>query len=167
MRQFTLGFLGTLVLLAAGVIGGLRLGAAEVRGDVPPPAWQRRLMQFAEHAAIRRSAPRARSSMPPTDDELIAGGKLYLDGCEGCHGWPGHPRRKRALFSPPPELAYVGTHYSEPERFWIIKHGIRRTGMSAWGTTYTDKQLWSLAAFVGRIQDLPPSVLDAIQPKQR
>jgi hypothetical protein len=39
--------------------------------------------------------------------------------------------------------------------------------MSAWATTYTDKQIWTLAAFVGRIQDLPPSVLDAIQPKKR
>lgn len=30
-----------------------------------------------------------------------------------------------------------------------------------------DKQLWTLATFVGRIQDLPPSVLDAIQPERR
>ncbi|HEY6322918.1 MAG TPA: cytochrome c [Thermoanaerobaculia bacterium] len=166
MKQFILGFLGTLVLLMVAVFGYLRLGAAEVRADVPAPAWQRRLTQFAVHAAVRRSAPKVRSSLPHTDRELIAGGKLYLDGCEGCHGWPGGPRRKRVLFSLPPELAYVGTQYSEPERFWIIKHGIRRTGMSAWGTTYTDEQLWTLAAFVGRMQGLPPSVLDAIQPKK-
>lgn len=167
MKQFILGFLGTFVLVVAGIFGYLRLGAAEVRADVAAPAWQRRLTQFAVHAAVRRSAPRVRSSSPHIDRELIAGGKLYLDGCAGCHGWPGGRRRKRALFSPPPELAYVGTQYSEPERFWIIKHGIRRTGMSAWGTTYSDDQIWALAAFVGRMRDLPPSVLDAIQAKQR
>jgi cytochrome c oxidase subunit 1 len=167
MKQFILGFLGTLVLLVAGVIGCLRLGAVEVRGDVSAPAWQHRLMQFAERASVRRRAPKVRSSLPHTDGDLIAGGKLYFDGCEGCHGRPGGPRRKRVLFSPPPVFAHASSQYSEPERFWIIKHGIRRSGMSAWGTTYTDKQIWTLAAFVGRIQDLPPSVLDAIQPKQR
>jgi len=167
MKRFTLGFLGTLVLLAAGVIGCLRLGAVEVRGDVAAPAWQRHLMQFAVHASVRRRAPQVRSSSPPSDGELIAGGKLYLDGCDGCHGRPGGPPRKRVLFSPPPVFAHAASQYSEAERFWIIKHGIRRSGMSAWGTTYTDKQIWTLAAFVGRMQDLPPSVLDAIQPKQR
>jgi mono/diheme cytochrome c family protein len=167
MKQFILGFLGTLVLLVACVLGCLRLGAAEVRADVAAPAWQRRLTRLAVHAAVRRRAPQVRRSSPRTDRELIAGGKLYLDGCAGCHGWPGGPRRRRALFSPPPELAYAGTRYSEPERFWIIKHGIRRSGMSAWGTFYTDQQLWALAAFVGRLPDLPPSVLDGIQPKKR
>lgn len=163
MKQFILGFLGTLVLVPVGVIGCLRLGAAEVRGDVSAPAWQRRLMELAVHASVRHSAPKVRISLPPADADLIAGGKLYLDGCEGCHGRPGGPRRKRILFSPPPELAYVGTQYSEPERFWIIKHGIRRSGMSAWGTSYTDRQIWTLATFVGRMKDLPPSVLAAIK----
>jgi len=167
MKLFILGFLGTLVFLLAGVTGWLRLGAAEVRADVAAPAWQRGLMRFAEHASVRRRAPKARSSSPPTDGELITGGKLYLDGCEGCHGWPGGPRRKRVLFSPPPELAYTGTQYSQAERFWIIKHGLRRSGMSAWGTFYTDEQLWALAAFVGRMKDLPPSVLAALQPQKR
>jgi mono/diheme cytochrome c family protein len=166
MKNFILGFLATLVLLMAAVIGCLRLGAAEVRADVAAPAWQRGLMQLAVHASVRRRASKVRSSMPSTDADLIAGGKLYLDGCDGCHGRPGGPRRKRVLFSPPPELAYAGTQYSEPELFWIIKHGIRRSGMSAWGITYSDKQLWTLAAFVARMKNLPPSVLDAIQPKK-
>jgi hypothetical protein len=69
----------------------VRLGAAEVRADVSAPAWQRRLTQFAVHAAVRRSASKVRSSSPHTDRELISGGKLYLDGCPGCHG-PGRNR---------------------------------------------------------------------------
>ena len=42
----------------------------------------------------------------------------------------------------------TGTQYSQPELYWIVKHGIRMTGMSAYGPFYSEQQLWSLAAFL-------------------
>lgn len=50
--------------------------------------------------------------------------------------------------------------------YWIIKHGIRNTAMSAYGPFYSDKQLWALTAFLGEINHLPPGMLDRIQPKK-
>jgi len=38
---------------------------------------------------------------------------------------------------------------------WIIKHGVRRSGMSAYGPFYKEEELWQLAAFVKRIPHLP------------
>jgi mono/diheme cytochrome c family protein len=166
MKNFLLGFIATIVLLPAGLIGYLRLGGAEVRADVHAPAWQDRLFHFAVHAAVRRSAPKAQHSARAADSDLIAGGKLYLDDCAGCHGRPGGRRRKLIWFFPPPELAYIGTQYAEPELAWIIQHGIRRTAMSAQGPSYTEKQRWLLAEFVGHMKDLPPPVLNALQPKK-
>jgi hypothetical protein len=46
--------------------------------------------------------------------------------------------------------------------YWIINHGVRRTGMSAYGVFYKDLQMWREAAFLKRIQDLPPVVSDSL-----
>jgi mono/diheme cytochrome c family protein len=100
------------------------------------------------------------SPLLESDETLIAGGKLYLNDCVGCHGAPGKPPSDfGATFYPPaPQLARDGTTYSEGEVYWIAKHGIRRTGMSAQSSSYSDQQLWLLAGFITRITNLPPRV---------
>lgn len=166
MKKFMLGFLITIVLIPAGIAGYLRLGLADVRGDVNPPAWQDAAMHFAVRASVRRRAAGMQGPPSHTDADLIAGGKLYLNGCAGCHGALSSRPLTHPLSSPPPRFALSGTQYSEPELFWIIKHGIRRTGMSAYGD-YNDRQTWTLAEFVQRMKDLPPSVRTALEPRQR
>jgi len=164
MKQFTFGFLAALALVPLGVLAYLRSGGADVHADAPAPAWMSAVTRFAVDASVRRAASGLRNPQTPTDQDLIVGGQRYLDGCAGCHGRPGRPRRTRSGFSLPPEFALDGVRHSEAERYWIIKHGIRRTGMSAYGD-YTERELWALADFVGRMKDLPPPVLQGIQPK--
>jgi hypothetical protein len=48
---------------------------------------------------------------------------------------------------------------------WIAKHGIRMTATSAYGSSYSDDQLWALAGFLHHIKTLPPGVLERIQAK--
>jgi mono/diheme cytochrome c family protein len=105
------------------------------------------------------------SPLPPTDETLIAGGKLYMDDCGGCHGSPGGPATKypTTFYPQVPRFPSGGTQYSEAEVFWVAKHGIRRTGMFPQGSDYTDAELWSLSAFVTRIKNLSPGVLQGIQ----
>jgi mono/diheme cytochrome c family protein len=166
MKNFIFGFLGTLIFILIIPLAYLRLGAAEVRADVRAPSWESGLMQFAVHASVRRSAPRIQNPLPHSDEQLIAGGKMYLDGCAGCHGRPGRPARKQVVYASAPEFAHVGTQYSEPELFWVVKHGVRRTGMSAYAAFYSDQQVWQLVEFVQRMNNLPPTVFDAIQPQK-
>jgi mono/diheme cytochrome c family protein len=47
---------------------------------------------------------------------------------------------------------------SENENFYIIKHGIRFTGMPGWGNVFRDDQTWKLTAFLAQMGKLPPSV---------
>jgi mono/diheme cytochrome c family protein len=166
MRDFLLGILVTVALLLTGALAYLRFGIAEVNADVAAPAWQKGLMQFAVHPSVKRQARGLQSPQLHTDEELIAGGKAYLDACAGCHRVNGSPRRKGVYFIPPTEFALDGSEYSEAERFWIIKHGIRHTGMSAYGPFYTDQKMWNLAEFVGRMRELPPAVKTALHVKQ-
>jgi thiosulfate dehydrogenase len=167
VKNFALGFVASIALLFAGSWSYLRLGLAHVQADVNPAAWESRLMSFAVHASIRRNVPKTQNPFPPTDENLIAGGILYVDGCAGCHGQPAKsPRRNLPEYSRPPKFAQDASPYSEPEMFWIIKHGVRRSGMSAYGPFYSEKEMWTLAAFVKRMQNLSPAVLQGIQTKK-
>jgi mono/diheme cytochrome c family protein len=159
VKNFLLGVLFTLLVLLVGGFAYLRLGFAEVRADIPPSRWERALMFSAVHASVRRRAPELPNPVPATDENLIAGGKVYLDGCAGCHGTPGKPDTSSdTLYPPIPQLPETGTTYTEAQIFWVAKHGIRLSGMFANGKWDPDEKLWKVAAYLKRIKSLPPNV---------
>lgn len=163
MRNFLLGVMATLLVLVLGGFAYLRLGLAEVRGDVPASALENYLMRTAVHASVRRGAPELPNPVQPTDENLIAGGKQFLGECAGCHGTPGKKAKYPSGLNPPvPQLPTVGTEYSEAQIFWVAKHGIRRSGMFSNGLWDSDEELWELAAFIKRIRDLPPHVTEEL-----
>ena len=105
--------------------------------------------------------------MAPTDENLITGGKMFVNECAGCHGRAGSSEDNgNTLFPPVPQLHKVGTEYTEAQIFWIAKHGIRRTGMFSNGSWHSDQELWTVAAYVKRMRELPPAVQTALQPKK-
>jgi mono/diheme cytochrome c family protein len=168
VKRFLIGFVTGGIALTFCALGYLRLGLTNVAADAPTSAWTTRWMFSSVHASIKRTTPAdLKSPQPVTDESLIAGGKLYLNDCVGCHGAPGKPPSDfGATFYPPaPQLARDGTQYSEAQIFWVAKHGIRRTGMSAQGPYYSDQKLWLLAGFIHRITNLPPGVRAGIEPK--
>ena len=164
MKHFLLGVLATIAIIAIGSFAYLRLGLAEVRGDLPPSRLESVLMSSAVHASVRREAPEMPNPFPPTDENLTAGGRLYIDGCAGCHGVPGKAKNDggNVLFPPVPQLPLMGTEYTEAQIFWVIKHGIRRTGMFANGKWNTDKEMWTMAAYIKRMQSLPSRVQEEL-----
>jgi mono/diheme cytochrome c family protein len=163
MKHFLLGVLATLLVLAMGGFAYLRLGFAEVRGDLPPSSWERALMFSSVHASVRRRALEVPNPVPPTDENLIAGGKLYLNECAGCHGTPGKPDESSdTLYPPIPHLSTAGTQYSEAQIFWIAKHGVRFSGMFANGKWDSDQKLWTIAAYIKRIKSLPARVQEEL-----
>jgi mono/diheme cytochrome c family protein len=165
VKNFLLGFLTGLALIFLAVAGFLAAGLADVRADAAIPTWASRLVYSATHASVGRSAPKQANPLSASDDTLITGGKLYLSDCVGCHGEPGKPPSDfgASFYPPAPQFPSVGTAYEESQVFWIAKHGIRRSGMSAQELSYADKDLWALAAFLRRFPALPPDVLREIR----
>ena len=165
MKNFLLGVLVGIALPLVGAFIYLRLGMAEVRADIPPGRLETYLMNTGVHASVRRKAPAVPNPAMPTDENLIAGGRLYLDACAGCHGRPGKPFGSKGpiLYPPIPELPVIGTELSEAQIFWVAKHGIRRSGMFANGAWASDEKLWTLAAYLKRMNSLPPAVQGAVE----
>lgn len=168
MRLFLFGMIGALLLVVVIGYGYLRLGLAEVRGDVAPSKFETTLVSMAVHASVRRNAPDIPNPVQPTDDNLIEGGKQYLGECAGCHGTPGKvPKFPNGLNPPAPQFPTGGTEYTEAQVFWVAKHGIRRTGMFSNGLWDSDLELWRLAAFIKHINGLPATVREELSKRQK
>jgi mono/diheme cytochrome c family protein len=162
VKTFLKGFaVGTIVLILLALLV-LETGLVDIRADVAPSPVISRFLDIATHASIRRHASALQSPLPDNEQTLIAGGQLYLNDCVGCHGQPGKPSKFGATFYPPvPQLAQTPTRYSEAQILWIATHGVRRSGMGAEGTSYSETDYWRLAAFISALPQLPPRVLEA------
>jgi hypothetical protein len=56
----------------------------------------------------------------------------------------------KAFTPQPPDLAKTAPLYSDRELFWILKHGIKMTGMPAW-SDHSDEDLWATVAFLKKL----------------
>lgn len=83
------------------------------------------------------------------------GARAYDQLCAACHLKPGQDNTllRQGLNPTPPSLTEAG-HFGPAEQFWVIKNGIKMTGMPAWGSTHADKDLWELTAFIRRLPSL-------------
>jgi mono/diheme cytochrome c family protein len=86
----------------------------------------------------------------------LKGAGQYDAMCAGCHLAPGldNSEIRRGLYPEPPNLSR--TRIDPANAFWVIKHGIKMTGMPAWGRTHDDITLWSIVAFIGKLPEMTP-----------
>jgi mono/diheme cytochrome c family protein len=167
VKRFVYGFVAALIVLPIACLAYFWPGFSQIRADAKPSTLENKFLRSAVCASIRRSAAGVPGPPAASDDDIVAGGKLYVLGCQGCHGELGGPYQEdNDLYPAPPQLPHGGTQYSEPELYWIVKHGIRMTGMSAYGPFYSEKELWSLTAFLRRIDKLSPGMIEKIRAKK-
>lgn len=164
MKKILLGALGVLGLGAVTVIGLLQAGAIDMAADTPHSPAVYRLIEWAREQSIAR---RAADIVPP--DDLSDAGRIrrgagnYDAMCANCHLSPGieDSEIRKGLYPTPPNLAKpTNTADSErvdARRFWIIKHGIKASGMPAWSKGgMEDEAIWDLTAFLKILPDLSP-----------
>ncbi len=87
------------------------------------------------------------------------GFKNYHEMCRLCHNAPGYSRTEiaRGLYPNPPDFTSKGMKMrNEAELYWIIKNGIKMTGMPAFGPTHGEEELWGIVAFLKGLPDLKP-----------
>ena len=140
-----------LVVLGAGAV--IYGGFYDIAATAPHWAVTSWLMETARTRSIKTQA--AGIIVPPGLDDpakLLIGVEHYAAHCAVCHGAPGVPKGDigRGLYPPPPDLAKAASLYSPAELFWIIKHGIKMTGMPAW-SDHSDEELWATVAFLEKL----------------
>ena len=160
MRGFILGFIATLVVIAALIYGVLRSGLVPAGADAKPLPFEAWAAGTALHATLVREAPKGPNPVALNDANLIKGIQLYEKNCYYCHGTAKGDASALAkgLNPPPPQLATDGVE-DDPEgwTFWKVKNGIRWTGMPAWKSGLTDQEIWTLTLFLKHMDKLPPA----------
>lgn len=95
---------------------------------------------------------------PPLDnpDLYILGAGHFHRACAACHGAPGVPADLSVgnALPPPPPLTHVSGKWNNRELFWIVKHGIKYTGMPAWVAQERNDEVWAVVAYLKRLPQL-------------
>jgi mono/diheme cytochrome c family protein len=109
-----------------------------------------------ETARMRSIEAHAAGITPPpgynAPDQIGAGVDHFAAHCAVCHGAPGVPRGDiaKGLYPLPPDLAVAVRDYGPGELFWVLKHGIKMTGMPSWAD-HSDDELWATVAFIEQL----------------
>jgi mono/diheme cytochrome c family protein len=147
--------LGILVLIVVGKAVFIWSGAYNIAADEPHWPLTERVMETVRDRSIA-----ARASgivVPGLDDESLirAGAGNYDAMCTGCHLKPGVEKTElsEGLYPAPPNLARK--RIDDPAAaFWVIRHGVKMSGMPAWGKSMEDEYIWGMVAFLRELPDM-------------
>jgi len=162
MGKFILGIVLTIAVLVLVGAGIALLGFLPTEANHHPRELEAHFAMSALDNSVDRHAPRVNNPLPPTDENLIGGMKIYTMNCAECHG--GIDRKPvalgQSLYPPAPNLILEPDTDPEWHIFYIIKNGVRYSGMAAWDKTLSEDDMWKITAFLSRIEKLPPKVED-------
>jgi mono/diheme cytochrome c family protein len=112
-----------------------------------------------------------------TSDRLLAGGADYNEMCSSCHLKPGKESSDftLGLYPAPPNLALSHAEHphsdsdeeADKRRFWIIKHGIKASGMPSWAAGHDDERIWNMVAFLKRLPELTPDQYQILTAREK
>lgn len=146
---------GLLALIIAGKAVFIWSGAYNIAADEPHWQWTERVMETLRDRSIAARATGI--AVPRLDDESLirAGAGNYDAMCTGCHLEPGLEKTEQSdgLYPAPPDLARKRI-VDPAAAFWVIKHGIKMSGMPAWGKSMEDEYIWGMVAFIQQLPDM-------------
>jgi mono/diheme cytochrome c family protein len=159
--------LATLVISALlGVLPGLAViysgifNVAATVKDSPPLRW---VFITTREASIKRHARDIQAPGPSGPEQVESGFRLYRQECAMCHTPPGRQATMMAKGLNPkaPALADL-IDMTDAEVFWVIKNGIRFTGMPAWVSSENDQKIWDVVAFLRTSPKMKAADYDAL-----
>jgi mono/diheme cytochrome c family protein len=137
------------------------------RGDVtapflgePPSLAGFGAFHQAEGSTVGESHNRKRRESACRDEDL--------QECAGCHGDADGPSQwgTTSFYPSVPQFAQQPPRLTAPQMFWIVKHGVRYTGMGAWNGLLSDDEIWKVVTFLNHVEHLPPRVAEEFQRKR-
>lgn len=131
------------------------------------PGWLERLAApWVVDRSVEHRAPAQKNPFADNPAVLAEGLAHYRENCVVCHGAPDLPPAELAqgLNPPAPKLHAPDTQeMADGEMFFIVKHGIRMTGMPAFAPTHSDDEIWKIVAFVKHLPQITPEERATLQ----
>ena len=167
MIKFLFGIvIGIGLLVSAGYFfvarGGLFMGTTG--GPLP---MERFIVSKAIDASIGKSA-QDESPLPADETNLLAGAKVYQQNCAGCHGRldQSASAMSKKFYPHVPQLLPPGKGVTDDPvgaTHWVVKNGIRFSGMPSFDGTLTDNEVWQVSQFLRNADKLPTPVQDTLR----
>ncbi len=152
----TITILLIIVLVAIAAYGFLASQGLSARKK--PSNFEYSIANTALGISIPSDAKNRKNPLNITPDDLVEAKKHYKEHCEVCHGKDGGGKTETAAGMSPevPDLrADHIQNLTDGELFYIIKNGIRFTGMPGWNDP--DDHHWRLVALVRQLpKQFPP-----------
>jgi len=162
---------GALLVLAGTLVYSLVRHGLSTK--VEPTRVEQVVARTVRHLATP-AADRARRNPVPLSDAVLNGAlEHFADHCALCHAndGSGDTTIGRGLYPKAPDMrANLTQSLSDGELFSIIEHGVRLTGMPAWGTGSPDgeRESWDLVHFIRHLPKLTAEErerMEALNPK--
>jgi mono/diheme cytochrome c family protein len=149
---------GTGVLVAELVIAALVAMRFPLSALHEPGRVETTLATKAKHYLVHRSGREGIPPAPARQNAAKEGERLFGTECGACHGNSGHNPTDagRWMYPRAADLTSRDSQsYTDQELFWIIKNGIRLSGMPAFGKVEPDEHIWDLVLYLRTLPKAP------------
>lgn len=148
---------GLIVAALLGLAGFVWSGFYNVAATVPHFPFTRWLLEFGMVRSVKFHARGIEA--PPLDDAALVerGYRHFETACANCHGEAGIDQFGQVLRPVAPPLSAKVPDWSPAQLFWIVKHGIKMTGMPRWEAQERDDEVWAVVAFLLKLPDIAPA----------
>jgi len=160
------------LLVAAVSVFGSAIAYSIVSGGLSAHDDPSRVEEVLARAMRRWATPQAMrdrtNQVQPTPKVISQALGHYADHCASCHANDGSGDTDigRGLYPRVPDMRATNTQsLTDGELFSIIEHGIRLTGMPAWGngTPEGERDSWGLVHFVRRLPKVTPEEIERME----
>ena len=161
-RLLILAALTFVAIIAGGVYWLLTAHGFSAREK--PSQLEAFLARHARRIATPGGARDLKNPIKKTELAIAEGRDHFADHCAICHANDGSGRTQinAGLYPAAPDMRTdVTQQLSDGEMFFIIKNGIRFTGMPGWGGE--DEENWKLVLFLRRLPALTPQELQLMK----
>lgn len=163
-----------LVGLAA-VVGGVWFASQGISATPAPGPLETRMSRAARHWLVPADARARVNPEAATPDTLQEGMAHWADHCASCHGNDGSGQTEmgQGLYPKAPDMRRAATQdLSDGELFYLIEHGVKITGMPAWGTgtPQGEQASWHLVQFIRHLPSLTDdeqAAMEDLNPRSR
>jgi len=163
-----------LLVFVAVIVAAVAYGASVIRRGFSARDEASTLETVVASAVRKISIPRvAREKQNPWKDaatpEIMAGARAHwADHCATCHANDGSGQTEigQNLYPKAPDMRLPATqNLTDGELYYIIRNGIRLTGMPAWGDPelQQDDESWHLVLFIRHLPRITPEELRGME----
>jgi cytochrome c553 len=116
------------------------------------------------HAAFTAPDDPKANAGPKANGGFVSAAGHFKASCASCHGAPGvRPLPVMQSATPPaPNLSINAREWTDKQIFWILKHGVKYTGMPGWAAKDRDDEVRRMVAFVRLLPEMSPATYRAL-----